>query len=240
MNSSNSRTPVLVQKRELQDRLDRRAIANLAELLEDVRQAGLQITRLGRHYIGLRRHDGARFRLKFDFGISGSARAKSVTIEQSHADRYRAPLGSKERYYAIYALLAYGSSSQTRACYIGQSVNMMRRLREHLARNRGRRGSCELFEWAAKEELQVLCIVLMVGQSSQAAALSCEREWLLRALCAGFEAPGAERWAKTAAPAYGDRLLLTDWPDKSIRLAAKPIADVVALRSPLPLLEAPH
>lgn len=93
--------------------------------------------------------------------------------------------------YWIYALIAHDGDST--ACYVGQSINLSRRMREHLKRRYDGVCSSEVFEWADEHDVPVRVVILAYAENAFDAACL-EASWLRGAQAAGLHTPGVERW----------------------------------------------
>lgn len=183
-------------KTALQSEILRGQITTKQALLDRAAALGLVITRNGRDYLGLLGADGKRFRIHFRFSANVSP-ALAVTPEDG------APASEiRVRGSWIYALVACSSDGTRKACYVGQTVNLRRRFREHLLRPRPGRGSYGLFQWAALEAVEVHAVVLCWVNGDQSAASRFEGYWLGLAQEAGFEAPDAHNWGRLPLPAH--------------------------------------
>ena len=131
--------------------------------------------------------------------------------------------------YWAYALIAYSGSEK--ACYIGQTIDIERRLHEHLTKRRPGRGSYHLFEWAEKAQVEVQAAILTSTAGTHKEATELEGYWLLLATQAGFITPGSENWGRLPQPTTlaGQP---NQWPSLSIDLAVRPLATLVNKGAP--------
>ena len=130
------------------------------------------------------------------------------------------------RRYWIYALLAHSTKDdQRKACYIGQTANLERRMREHLKPPRPGRGSAALFEWVAVEMAEVRVAILVRTDCDQSQATILEGYWLGLAVEAGFSVPGVHNWGRLPKPNHLEGLP-TQWPVAEIMAASLPLDEV--------------
>lgn len=212
-------------------------ITTKQELLNHARALGLTVTRNGRDYIGLLGADGKRFRVRFQL------------TEDSKGANFAIPMGASAstgeaigpRAYWIYVLLAHTSDGRRKACYVGQTVNLKRRFREHLHRNVPGRTSFSLFEWATSEGVEVRVAVVSSMKGNQAQATAAESHWLSLAVSAGYETPDVQRWGRRPQ-AYDPVGRPHCWPEDDVLAASCKLTDVVEERSPVPkaLFAVPH
>lgn len=127
-------------KTRLQADISSGEINTKQKLLERAALLDLKVTRNGRDYVGLLGPDGKRFRVRFCFSDNTQSVSPEYPADTDAAASIR-PLG-----YWIYALTAHSPDGKRKACYIGQTVNLKRRFREHLRRNRPGHASFALFE----------------------------------------------------------------------------------------------
>ena len=175
----------MTMKATLQAAISSGQINTKQELLERAEALGLTVTRNGRDYIGLLGPDGKRFRIRFAFAGGAFPTRPECSIDTGAVPVIRS------RGYWIYALTAHSRNGERKACYIGQTVNLKRRFREHLRRHRPGHASFALFEWAVREQAEVRATVLSWVDSDQSYASRFEGYWLRLAVEAGFEAPDA-------------------------------------------------
>jgi hypothetical protein len=190
------------------------------ELLDRASALGLTVTRNGHDYIGLLGPDGKRFRIRFQ--LAGDAQpSSSASQTNANAEPVIRSCG-----FWIYSLLAHSRDGRRKACYVGQTVNLKRRFREHLTRSCPGRASFSLFEWAAREQVEIRATVISWVDSTQTHALQVEGYWLRLAIAAGFEAPDVQSWGRLPNPAnpMGQPGL---WPENEILAASRPLAELV-------------
>ena len=132
-------------KVSLQDAIDSGQIVSIGQLLERATAEKLEVTRNGRDYLGLRGSDGRRFRVHF--GFANDSRTHRPTSTPPQPEPKAVCNVRRSEGYWIYALTAHSPDGKRKACYIGQTVNLKRRFREHLRRNRP--GHASFFESAA-------------------------------------------------------------------------------------------
>jgi hypothetical protein len=135
----------------LQGAIDSGQIANMHQLLEQVRMHGLEITRNGRDYLGVRGADGKRFRVHFSFdnhtratapAPRGVAEAWPVAPSTGGLTPLAGQTSSARIFLQqiwVYALTASSRDGNKRACYVGKTVNLPRRMREHIRVRTGKR-----------------------------------------------------------------------------------------------------
>ena len=189
-------------KTRLQADISSGEINTKQKLLERAALLDLKVTRNGRDYVGLLGPDGKRFRVRFCF----SDNTQSVSPE--------------------YPLTAHSRDGERKACYIGQTVNLKRRFREHLRRNRPGHASFALFEWAAHEQAEVRATVLSWVDGDQSYASRFEGYWLKLAVEAGFVAPDAHNWGRLPQPSnpVGQP---PRWPASEVLAASIPLPELV-------------
>ncbi|WP_375167383.1 GIY-YIG nuclease family protein [Herbaspirillum huttiense] len=131
------------------------------------------------------------------------------------------------RAHWIYSLTAYSRDGERKACYIGQTVNLIRRFREHLLRHRTGRTSFAFFEWAANERVEVRATVLTQVQGHQGDASRIEAYWLKLAVEDGFLTPDSHRWGRSPQadipPGHPSR-----WPSADVLVGSIALTDLVA------------
>lgn len=95
----------------------------------------------------------------------------------------------------VYALIAYDSDAK--ACYIGSTSDLIRRMDEHRVmsgrRRKSGRSSLEFFSWAKQRHASVKVVILDEVRGRSALALR-EAEWTETARLAGWTLPAVERW----------------------------------------------
>lgn len=204
-------------------------ITTKQELLNHALALGLTVTRNGRDYVGLLGADGRRFRIRFQ--LTEGTRAVSFVIPRGASESNREAICP--RAYWIYVLLAHARDGRSKACYVGQTVNLKRRLREHLTRRAPGRTSFSLFEWATSELVEVRVAVVSCINGNQAQATAAESHWLSLAVSAGYETPDVQRWGRrpqTYDPAGRPHC----WPEDDVLAVSCKLADVVEERVSLP------
>jgi hypothetical protein len=127
----------------------------------------------------------------------------------------------------VYALTAFSCDGARRACYIGKTVDVPRRMREHIKLRHGQqmRASSELFAWARVERAEVRVTVLAVMDIDWFQSPHLEGYWLKLAQEAGYETPGSDRWGRLPKPVQlaGQPC---SWPWERVALAALALEDV--------------
>lgn len=212
-------------------------ITTKQELLNHALEFSLTVTRNGRDYVGLLGADGRRFRIRFQL------------TEDTRSANFAIPRGASEsngeaicpRAYWIYILLAHARDGRSKACYVGQTVNLKRRLHEHLTRKAAGRTSFSLFEWASSEGVDVRVAVVSSMKGNQAQATAAESHWLSLAVSAGYETPDVQRWGRLPQ-AYDTVGRPHCWPEDDVLAVSCKLADVFEDRIPLPnaLFAVPH
>lgn len=133
----------------------------------------------------------------------------------------------------IYGLLA--RTSEGKACYIGQSASIMRRLMEHHKRTRYDRGADALFRWSDKHEAKVYVVLLEFCKATVSKAETArlatllEGSWLSAAIEAAYQAPGSEKWGQLP----NSRDQLRSFRDNAVWKMAMPFDTVVKFSPPL-------
>ncbi|WP_316894381.1 GIY-YIG nuclease family protein [Ralstonia mannitolilytica] len=197
----------MTEKKDYQRLINAEGIATMAQLLTFVAQHGLTVTQRGSAYVTVEEASGRRFRL---FLADHEKAGKAGTLA-----------GTEVVYdFWIYALVA--SDPTLKACYIGQTRDLSRRMREHWKRRAGERGSGPLFEWATQYGLTVNVVLLESLSGSQGSADRAEAAWFARAVAEGYELPGVEYWAPR-----GDRKRRgLAWPSAAVRRNSRPLEAV--------------
>lgn len=222
----------------LQHAIDTGRIADMHQLLDVVRQHGLEITRNGRDYLGLLPPGGRRFRVHFAFdNHTRVSRTIPDATSELHTDDGGVPMAAKrdritaERHW-IYALTAWSPGGAKRACYVGQTRNIPRRIRQHIKYRdeSGERVSGPFFVWASKASAQTRVTVLTELAGDCALAAQLEGYWLKLAQNAGYETPGSEHWGQLPRP-----LIMAGqpvrWPWERVVLQARILEEVAALKA---------
>lgn len=198
----------------LQRAVDAGEISTMEQLLSQVTERGLHVVRSveGCVTLGAGR---ARFRVRYDFsGRPQVTRAPTVP--------------SLNRHIWVYALTAFSRDGAKCACYIGKTVDLSRRIREHVKVLHGGRvrGSYELFAWAGAEGVEVRVTVLAVMDVDWFQSPHLEGYWLKLAQEAGCETPGADRWGRLPRPLQLQGQPCT-WPCEKVALSALALDDIV-------------
>lgn len=217
------------RRQELYQAISSGQITTKQELLNHARALGLTVTRNGRDYIGLLGADGKRFRVRFQ--LTEDSKGANFTIPMSASASAGEAIGP--RVYWIYVLLAHTLDGRRKACYVGQTVNLKRRFREHLTRNVPGRSSFSLFEWATSERVEVRVAVVSSMKGNQTQATAAESHWLSLAVSAGYEAPNVQSWGRQPQ-AYDPVGRPHCWPEDDVLAGACKLVDVVEERVPLP------
>lgn len=133
----------------------------------------------------------------------------------------------------VYGLLA--RTSEGKACYIGQSASIMRRLAEHYNRSRHGRGSDAFFRWSDQQAAEVHVVLLELckpaatkAETAQQATLI-EGTWLAAAIEAAYQTPGSEKWGQLPNSPDQPR----SFQDRLVWKAAMPFTDVIEHSPPL-------
>lgn len=139
----------------------------------------------------------------------------------------------------IYALICYSKNSETKACYIGQTTNLHRRLKEHFKNKRVGKSSFHLHQWTEKEKTKIECIVLCEIHGNQKEAASYEKYWTTLAQKDGFNTPGIENWGQSNLnPTYND--YFDSWPEEQIGEKLVDLDLVVSKEKTIQFLDQPH
>ncbi len=211
-------------KKLIQGKIDSGEISNYSELSELVESLNLEITRNGPNYLGLKPETGKRFRVRFSFpNPTRKGSPIKLRIQDSKSDT---KFCRSETGCWIYALLAYNKSRTKKACYIGQTVNLRRRFREHYKNSRIGRGSYYLFEWAKLEGAEVRGAVLSWTNEDQRTSTQMEGHWLQLAIRSGFEAPGLENWGQLPSE-LSQKWGPETWQEKEIDSLSMPLFEIV-------------
>jgi len=199
-------------KRSLQAAIDSGEITSKEHLLSLASGYGLTITRNGKDYAGFRSESGKRLRVHFNYGDHPPRKPKERKSRKSM-------LGGTW----IYALIAHSQDGARKACYIGQTVNLRRRFKDHFMRPRFGYSSFALVEWAALEKVDIRVTVLSWIVGNQAIRTRFEGYWIRLATQAGFETPDIHRWGNlpTSDNPIGQP---KNWPTEDIVAASIPLA----------------
>lgn len=133
----------------------------------------------------------------------------------------------------VYGLLA--RTRHGKACYIGQSASIMRRLAEHAKRSRCGRGSSPLYHWSDQHETNVHVVLLELCKANDSKADTARRAttvegaWLSAAIEANYQTPGSEKWGQL--PRSLDRP--RSFCENKVWKAAMPFKDVIEHSPPL-------
>lgn len=202
----------MTKKKDYQRLVNAGVIVDIARLIGFAAEQGLVVTRLGSAYLSVKDSDGRGFRLY----LAHHWKARQAGM----------PLGDEIVYdFWIYALVAQNATR--RACYIGQTRNVARRMREHWKRRTGEHGSRPLFDWATENRLPITATLLQALSGNQDDADRAEAEWLARATAAGYELPDVEVWAPRKVrfqKANGN------WPSDAVRRNSQSLS-MVACRT---------
>ncbi|WP_177411010.1 MULTISPECIES: GIY-YIG nuclease family protein [unclassified Pseudomonas] len=206
-------------KNTLQAAIDAGVIRTRQQLFDVATRNNLSVTRKGRDYAGFLCKSGKRLRVRFDFKDRPSPCPKP-SLRRTQVTGYW-----------IYALMAYSDDGTRKACYIGQTANLRKRLLEHFNRPREGRGSYALFEWAKHEQVEVRAAVLTWIAGSQSNATYFEGYWLGCALKAGFETPDAHNWGRLPKPQSLPGQPIS-WPVTEVQAVSMLLADIIMKSSP--------
>lgn len=127
----------------------------------------------------------------------------------------------------IYALICTSRDERRRACYIGQTNNILRRFSQHLFHRIPGFTSSDLFNWALREQVEVYSVVLSYAIGDRDFSTALEGYWLKLATDAGFETPGVERWGNLPKPMVFPGQP-EEWPTRQVRRVAKRIDLLIA------------
>lgn len=210
-------------KEKLQEDICAGRIKTKQNLLEHAASLGLMVTRNGRDYIGFSCPDGKRFRIRFK-SADDSRQVKDAN--GSLADDATSVFLCG---HWIYALTALSADGERKACYIGQTVNLKRRFRQHLRRHRPGVASFALKEWAARERVEVRATVLLWLDGGARAAAFMEAYWLKLAIEAGFDVPDVHKWGARARARPEQTIgQPTCWPVAEVFAASRSLSELVA------------
>lgn len=209
-------------KAALQEKIDAGEIGSMAQLLNYVSDRGWKVTRNGANYMGIEDTAGKHFRVRFSF--VNDTRPVRLKIPREMKNRSRDLLPG----YWIYGLFVH--DGEDRACYIGQAVDYLRRVKDHM-RGREGRSSWDLLQWAEtrKAAVQFALLEFIPGQPRTpklaAEATVLEGLWLHRARTANYLTPGSERWGALPRPSRGENFR---WPADEVADACRPLSEVFA------------
>ncbi len=199
-------------KLSLQRAIDLDQITSREQLLSLAAAHGLTVTRNGKDYAGFRCESGKRLRVHFNFDDQP---APKPTVRNSTKSK----LGGTW----IYALTAESLDGKRRACYVGQTVNLRRRFKDHFLRPRSGYSSAGLVEWAASEKVDIRVTVLSWVSGNHSVRARFEGYWIRLACQAGFETPDIHRWGNLPA-SDNPTGQPTSWPTADIVAASIPLA----------------
>jgi len=118
--------------------------------------------------------------------------------------------------------MAQSQDGTRKACYVGQTVNLRKRFKDHFMRPRPGYSSFALVEWAALEKVDIRVTVLSWVVGNQSIRTRFEGYWIGLAIQAGFETPDVHRWGNLPS---------SDKPIGQPKIW--PIAEIVAASIPL-------
>ena len=205
-------------KRILQADIDSGAVADHTAMFSRITERGFEVRRNGEDYVSFKDSDGLKARVYFSFENPTATRRNSLSMER-RKQRHRHAVGCY-----VYALVAISSSSV--AFYVGQTIRLDRRMRDHLRTAASDRSSGKLFEYACEHGCDVRVAILEVVPKAaidmhdfRLSALI-ESSWFLRAENAGMELPGSETWGLRAKEAKN---ATAPWPLDEIVARAIPV-----------------
>lgn len=221
----------------------------MQQLLARVRLDNLEITRNGRDYLGLRGADGKRFRVHFAFDnptrcspsnsslrvaakppkpaknalLGAGTEILNIDICSNASGQARKPIFRRW----IYVLIAFKNEASQGACYVGQTGDICRRMRDHLAVRRAKesRGAGGFFAWVAGAGVDARATVVAALEADLQIANQLEGYWLKLAEEAGFETPGSGTWGRLPRPLKMEGQP-TQWPSERILMAAHSIEEL--------------
>lgn len=199
-------------KTTLQTSVDSGQITSKDQLLSVATEHRLTVTRAGKDYFGFCSESGKRIRIYFSFWSKSPRKPKERKSRKSM-------LGGTW----IYTLTAQSQDGMRRACYVGQTVNLRKRFKDHYMRPRPGRSSHALVEWAAFEKVDIRVTVLSWIAGDQSIRLRFEGYWISLATQAGFETPDVHRWGNLPIPDDPVGQPKT-WPHKEIAAASIPLS----------------
>ncbi|WP_256991560.1 GIY-YIG nuclease family protein [Burkholderia sp. AU6039] len=185
---------IMSGKKDYQRLVNADGITHMARMLSFVAEQNLEVLRVGSTHVSVMSIDGRRFRLYLG--------------NHERARRAGQPVG-RDVVYDFWIYVLFAQSAAEKACYIGQTRNVSRRMREHWRRRTGNQGSRSLFDWAEERSLAVNVTLVQAVFGNQQDADCAEAEWFARAAAAGYELPGAEVWGPKAR---GSRIPTHVWP----------------------------
>jgi GIY-YIG catalytic domain len=179
----------------LQSKIDLGEITSRTELLQIASEQGWRVTRNGTDYITMQPPDANRFRLRFNFCHNNATNFNQSTKQDLafQMPPVRSTIQKRKRIYSVYAFLAI-NENQCKACYIGVTVDLNRRFKEHTTRKQKDRASSNFFAWVEENDAQIFYATLASVLCTQSDSLKHESHWVKLALDAGYEAPGIKRW----------------------------------------------
>lgn len=203
----------------LQSDIDSNRIVSIDQLFEKIKDYNLTITRSGLNYVGLKPSGEKPFRVRFSFTNSlKTTRLKKIKHEPSRTDGCW-----------IYALTAYSQNTLKKACYIGQTNNIIRRLKTHFQHNRPGKDAFLLFEWAENERVDVMATSLSFVFANRSHVTYHEGYWLNLALQSGFETPGIDNWGRLPMTGQFPGLPVA-WPTSLIRSSEVSLRQIIDTR----------
>ncbi|MDI9333324.1 MAG: GIY-YIG nuclease family protein [Cytophagales bacterium] len=194
-------------RRELQLMIDSKTISTGESLIQFVISKGWTITRCGKSkrydktYLGVLHSDGKRFRLRCDFEFEYSKfnirnRGEPVQFEYS---KFNIRNRGEPVQHFFYALFGNHPLGETKAVYIGQTVNFFRRMKEHYGGHSAGKSSYALFEWAGRSNVEIRVAMLAEVTTNASQAYLIESHFIKLAIRAGYLTPGIESWGRGAA-----------------------------------------
>ena len=112
-----------------------------------------------------------------------------------------AVLDNQSQEYWIYGLFLVRDNQLLNECYIGQTKNINRRLREHYRNSRKGKSSFYLQDFAQKNKALIRVIILENLNCTRDTIDEREAVWIKSVLDEGFILPGLNNWIK-----YNDKL----------------------------------
>ena len=135
----------------------------------------------------------------------------------------------------IYALVSFSKVSNKKACYIGQTVKLARRLKEHYKNNRVGKSSYHLHVWAEMEATVVSCVVLSKVIGNQQEASVFENYWFKLAKQSGFFTPNSASWANSSNSKNFVGVYKI-WPEVLINSKLIELTEIVEHKRPIQLI----